>query len=140
MALLWLAAQVPAWSADYRAGDLIVSQPWARPTPPSATVGAVYFSVTNGGAKADRLLSISSPMARSVEIHESRSVQGMVQMRAIPSLDCPAGAAVKIEPGALHVMLLGLKGPLTPGMEFPLSLRFRDAGVVTVRVSVNAPE
>jgi periplasmic copper chaperone A len=139
MAALWLAVQIPAWGADYRAGDLLVTEPWARPTPPSATVGAVYFSVTNAGAKADRLMSISSPMARAVEIHESRTVQGMVQMRAVPSVDCPPGAAVKIEPGALHVMLLDLTAALTPGMKFPLSLRFRDAGVLTVQVSVNAP-
>jgi len=140
MTFLCLAAQIPAWGADYRAGDLLVTQPWARPTPPSATVGAVYFSVTNAGRKGDRLMSISSPMARSVEIHESRTVQGMVQMRAVPSVECPPGATVKIEPGALHVMLLDLKGPLTPGMKFPLSLRFRDAGVLAVQVSVNVPE
>jgi copper(I)-binding protein len=140
LAVSCLLAQIPAWGADYRAGDLIVTQPWARPTPPSATVGAVYFSVRNAGSKADRLMSISSPMSRSVEIHESRTVQGMVQMRAVPSVECPPGAEVKIEPGALHVMLLDLKRPLTPGMEFPLSLRFRDAGILTVQVLVNTRE
>jgi periplasmic copper chaperone A len=142
--VLWLAAQAqahaqaqaPVPAAEYRAGDLVVAQPWSRPTPPVATVGAVYFSLTNVGRKADRLMSISSPIASNVEIHESRQVQGIVQMRALTALECPPGATVKSEPGGLHVMLLGLSRPLLAGMEFPLSLRFRDAGVLTVLVRV----
>ncbi len=49
-----------------------------------------------------------------------------------------AGVAVKSEPGGLHVMLLGLTQPLRAGTEFPLSLRFRDAGVLDVKVIVEA--
>jgi copper(I)-binding protein len=37
-------------------------------------------------------------------------------------------------------MLIGLQHPLMAGTEFPLSLRFRDAGVLTVQVAVRAPE
>ena len=138
--VLWFLVQAPVQAADYRAGDLVVAQPWSRPTPPAATVGVVYFSITNVGGKADRLVSISSPIARKVEIHESRTVQGIVQMRAVEWVDCPPGVTVKVEPGGLHIMLLDLSGPLTAGQEFPLSLRFRDAGIVTVQVHVGARE
>ena len=137
---LWLVAQAPVHAADYRAGSLIVAQPWSSPTPPVASVGAVYFSVTNNGAKADLLLSVDTPIARNVEIHESREVQGSVRMREVASVECPPGATVKIAPGGLHVMLLGLTRPLTAGMTFPASLHFRDAGVMTVQVLVAARE
>lgn len=133
-------AQAPPQAPDYRAGAMVVAQPWSRPTPPVATVGVAYFSMTNVGGKADSLIAISSPIARKVEIHESRTVQGMVQMRAVASVECPPGATVKIEPGGLHVMLLDLSRPLAAGTEFPLSLRFRDAGVLTIQVRVGAPE
>jgi copper(I)-binding protein len=133
-------AQAPPQAADYRAGDMVVAQPWSRPTPPVATVGVAYFSMTNVGGKADSLIAVSSPIARKVEIHESRTVQGMVQMRAVTAVECPPGATVKIEPGGLHVMLLDLSRPLAAGTEFPLSLRFRDAGVLTVQVRVGAAE
>jgi periplasmic copper chaperone A len=86
------------------------------------------------------LIGISSPVARAVEIHESRMVQGLMQMRAVTFVECPPGAAVKIEPGGLHVMLIGLMHPLQAGMEFPLSLRFRDAGVLTLQVPVSDPQ
>ena len=79
-------------------------------------------------------------MAASVQIHESRLVQGVMQMREAPSVACPAGSLVKVEPGGLHVMLVGLKQPLTAGMRFDLRLRFRDAGSLLIRVPVqNGP-
>jgi copper(I)-binding protein len=40
----------------------------------------------------------------------------------------------------MHVMLSGLTQPLTVGGAFPLTLRFRDAGVLTVEVSVESRE
>jgi copper(I)-binding protein len=134
----WLLTHGAVHAADFRTGSLVVAQPWARATPPVATVAAVYFSLTNVGSSADRLLSISSPIAQQVQIHESRTVQGIMQMRALEGVSCPAGVTVKSEPGALHVMLIGLQHPLVAGTEFALSLRFRDAGVLTVQVSVRA--
>jgi hypothetical protein len=138
--VLWFIAPAPVRAADYRVGDLVVAQPWSRPTPPVATVGAVYFSMTNVGHKADRLMGISTPIAGKVEMHESLRVQGMVQMRAVTSIECLPGQTVKSEPGGLHVMLLDLSHPLVTGVEFPLLLHFRDAGTVTVQVQVGARE
>ena len=137
LAVLLLLA-MSARSSDYKAGDLAITDPWSRPTPPIASVGAVYFSITNAGRKADRLLAIGSPIARQAEIHESRVVNGTVEMRPVEWIECPPGATVRIEPGGLHVMLLGLTHPLAAGTTFPLSLRFRDAGSVTVQVAVKA--
>ena len=137
LAVLLLLA-MSARSSDYKAGDLAITDPWSRPTPPIASVGAVYFSITNAGRKADRLLAIGSPIARQAEIHESRVVNGTVEMRPVESIECPPGATVRIAPGGLHVMLLGLTHPLAAGTTFPLSLRFRDAGSVTVQVAVDA--
>jgi copper(I)-binding protein len=138
--VLWFIAQTPVLAVDYRAGDMIVAHPWSRPTPPVATVGAVYFTITNLGSKADRLMAISSPVAGKVQMHESRNVQGTVQMRAVTSIECLPGQTVKSEPGGLHVMLLDLTHPLAAGVQFPLLMRFRDAGTVTVIVQVGSPE
>ncbi|MDP9084037.1 MAG: copper chaperone PCu(A)C [Pseudomonadota bacterium] len=138
--LLIDTGQSAALAADYRAGDLLLRQPWSRPTPPTASVGVVYFSIDNRGRRADRLVGISSPVAGRVEIHETRMQQGSVEMRALASLECPPGVTVKSEPGGLHIMLVGLRHPLVTGTKFPLSLRFRDAGVMEVQVPVGNPE
>lgn len=60
-------------------------------------------------------------------------------MRAVASIDCPPGVT-KIEPGGVHIMLLGLTAPLTAGTRFPLNLQFRDAGGLTVYVLVGGRE
>jgi len=51
-------------------------------------------------------------------------------------VECPAGATVKAAPGGLHVMLLGLVAPLAAGTEINVTLQFRDAGVLTLKVPV----
>ena len=139
-----LLAQMPApkhaQAADDRPGGLVVLRPWSPPTPPAATVGVVYFSIANQGARADRLLDISSPVARKVEVHETRMEGGMVGMRPVTSVEVPAGSTVRSEPGGLHAMLIGLAHPLMAGTDFPLSLHFRDAGVIGVKVVVASRE
>jgi periplasmic copper chaperone A len=77
-------------------------------------------------------------IAGKVEIHESRNVEGAMQMRAVTYVECPPGTTVKIEPGGLHVMLIGLTRPLIAGTVFTLTLQFRDAGALTLRVPVEA--
>lgn len=138
---IWIAALLcgciaAAGTDESRIGYLIVTEARARPTPPGVSVGVVYFSISNQGAKADRLLSVSTPIARKVEIHESRIEHGVVEMREVSSVNCPPGATVRAMPGGLHVMLIGLAAPLAPGSEFTLSLQFRDAGPLTMKVPV----
>jgi copper(I)-binding protein len=134
-ALLW-GCIAAADSEEPRIGNLIVTEAHARPTPPGISVGVLYFSIANRGAKADRLLSVSTPIANKVEIHESRIEHGVVQMREVSSVDCPPGATVHAMPGGLHLMLIGLAAPLALGTEFTLSLQFRDAGPLTMKVPV----
>jgi copper(I)-binding protein len=57
----------------------------------------------------------------------------MVRLAEVP---VPAGATVRFEPGGLHVMLLDIVAPLTPGMEVELTLRFATAEAVTIKLPV----
>ena len=54
-------------------------------------------------------------------------------------VDVPAGGKTALEPGGLHVMLIGLKAPLKEGDKFPLTLTFAKAGKVDVEVIVEKP-
>jgi periplasmic copper chaperone A len=130
------AGAARAQGAEARIGNLTVSGVGARATPPGTTVGAVYFSITNSGRTADRLESVSTPIARAVRIHTSSAVHGVMQMREVDAVECPPGATVKAEPGGLHVMLIGLSAPLTLGDAFAVSLHFHAAGVLTLKVPV----
>lgn len=124
------AAQQPAVTVDH---------PWARATPGAARTGAFYFTVTNSGSAPDRLLSASSPVAESAQLHSSQMVDGVMQMRPVASLDLAPGAAAVLQPNGMHMMLMGLKQPLKRGDQVPLTLRFEHAGAITVDVPVEAP-
>ncbi len=103
-------------------------------------MGALYFSIVNTGNRADRLLALSTAVAKKIELHESQTVNGVVEMRALSSLECPPGATVAASPGGLHAMLLGLTQPLNAGATFSVTLQFRDAGAVSVPVAVRTNE
>jgi copper(I)-binding protein len=113
-----------------------VTRPWSRATPPAASVGVVYLSITNRGKEPDRLLGAASPVAASVEIHETRASLGMMRMRPVAAVDLPPGQSVRFESGGTHIMLVGLKHALIPNAQFPLELKFDRAGVLRVVVRV----
>ena len=129
----------PAWLAaapEVTAGTISVAQAWSRPTSPLVATGAAYLTIRNLGVKPDRLLSVATPVAKSAEFNETRHLNGVVQMRPVPSLEISPGQTLRLAPGALHIMLLNLVRPLIPGTLYPLTLNFRDAGTVTVQVEV----
>lgn len=134
-----LALAAPALAQGAGSSTIAVEQPWARATPAGATTGAVYMTVDNKSGSADRLTGASSDVAGKVQIHEMTVVNGVMQMRQLADgLAIPAGGSVALKPGSYHVMLIGLKKPLTAGETFPLTLTFAKAGNISVTVPVQA--
>lgn len=136
LALLGMTA--PAWAGDAKLGALDIKSAWARATPPKAPAGGAFLSVTNTGAAADSLLGASSDVAKTVELHTHVQQGDVMRMMQVDKIDLPAGQTVALAPGGLHIMLIGLKQPLTEGASFPLELTFATAGKVTVTVDVKA--
>jgi hypothetical protein len=126
-------------AAPALADKLTVTEAWARTTPPGATMGVVYFSLHNGSGKPDRLLKLRTPVAASASVHRSEIVDGMARMREVSVLHVAPGEKVEFAPGGLHVMLMGLKGPLKEGQVFELELVFEVAGPRKVKVAVRRP-
>lgn len=114
-----------------------VSHARSPATPPGATVGAVYAELT--ATRDDMLLRAETPIAERVEIHATSHESGMMQMRPAATVELPAGASVEFAPGALHFMLIGLRGPLVPQSKFPMTFHFQNAGDVSIEVPVVAP-
>jgi len=121
-----------------QAGDApVVSDAWARATPPGVEVGAAYLVIT-GGARADSLLGATTPRAAMVHLHDVTESEGVAQMRSVEAVPVPAGAKVTLAPKGLHLMLMGLDAPLVAGQTFPLTLQFAESAAQTVTVTVRA--
>lgn len=118
------------------AGDApVVSQAWARATPPGIEVGAAYM-VIEGGGRDDRLVGASSERADMVDMHDVIEVDGVAKMRGIEALEIPARGRVELAPKGRHLMLMGLSAPLVAGQRFDVTLRFEVSGPQVVTVTV----
>ena len=126
-----------AGAALAQTGQLEVSNAWARATPAKAETGIAYLRIRS--PTADRLVSVSSPVAKKVELNTMEMSGVVMKMRPLASLDIPAGQPVTLKPGGDHVMLTGLNGPLRDGQSFPLTLTFEKAGTREVTVAVEKP-
>ena len=143
------------------AGDIKVSEPWARTSPMVAGAGAAYMVIENKASAADFLVGGSSDVAKAVEVHETVAMEsvapmestgmgaespmasggmdmgsGMMGMRKIDSLPIPAGGTVELKPGGYHIMLIDLTRELKAGEKIEITLKFEKAGDVKVTAEV----
>lgn len=123
-------------AAAQAAGDIAISDAYARATPPGATVGAIYFELRNRGTQDDRLLSADSPVGERTEVHTHTMQDGVARMHEVEAVEIPAGESVSFEPGGFHIMLLDLKAPLNEGDRIPLTLSFERTGQLELTVPV----
>ncbi|MFZ4408175.1 MAG: copper chaperone PCu(A)C [Paracraurococcus sp.] len=118
-----------------RAADITVQQPWSRAAMQGG-VGGAFMKIENGGTAPDRLVSASSPVARTVELHTTIRDGDVMRMRPVTAIEVPAHGTVQLQPGGLHVMLIGLNKALTQGEQVPLTLTFERAGQVAVSLPI----
>jgi len=139
-ALVLLLAGIGAASAhSYKLGALEIGDPWSRATPPTAPTGGGYLSIKNTGTEPDRLISVSSPAAGTVQVHEMKMEGNVMRMREFDSpLEIKPGETVTLAPGGMHLMMMGLKAPLKQGEKVPLTLVFEKAGKIDVELAVVA--
>ena len=126
---------LPVAGANAGEGQLEVTGAWSRATVGSSAPGVVYLTIENHSPQADRLLSLSTPIARHASLHQTIREGGMMHMRSVEQLEIPPGSSVSFEPGGLHVMLMGLRSSIEAGDHFPLTIRFEKRGAVEVDVA-----
>jgi copper(I)-binding protein len=128
-----------ASAQEFKAGSLVISQPWSRATAGGAKVGAGYMTITNTGTEPDRLIGGSLPQAGKFEVHEMSMENNVMKMRPISGgLEIKPGQTVKLAPGGYHVMFMQLKKPLKQGEVLKGELIFEKAGKVPIEYKVGA--
>ena len=114
-----------------------IEDAYTRATVPGQQVAGGFMKIENKGA-ADQLISASSPVAGEVQLHEMAMEGNVMKMRQIKDIAVPAGGAVELKPGGLHLMFMNIKAPLTAGETVLVKLKFAKAGEVEVKMPVNA--
>lgn len=133
------SAEAPAGGPVVTIGDLEITGAFSRATLPNAPVGAGYLVITNKGTSDDTLVSASSRVAGSTQIHQMKMDGDVMKMSELGAgLVIPAGQSVTLAPGGFHIMFMQLKERLVEGTLVPLTLTFATAGTVDVELAVGA--
>ncbi len=114
---------------------VVVTDAWARPALQGGTGGA-YMTITNRSDSVMRIVSATSSIAATTELHVSTVRDGMAHMEMMPGLSITPGASVALKPGGAHFMLVGLRKALVNGDTMPLTLRLQNSEQIFVNVAV----
>ena len=91
----------------------------------------MFLEIRNDGPRPDRLIAASTPIAGTIIF---RAADGT----PLEYYDLLPKRPISLQPGRRYIALRELKGPLALDDTFPVTLRFAEAGSVTVTASVEA--
>ncbi len=125
-------------SHTLQSNDIELTNAWIRPSPEGGN-SAAYLNLYNGTNHADTLLSIETDIAPEAEIHETFEQDGMTGMRPAGEQIIAPDSNLELQPGGLHLMVIGLNRALAEGDSVSLNLEFAVAGkrkaMLPVRIS-----
>lgn len=119
-------------------GTVRVSHAWVRLPAAGNLPGGAYFRL-EAGSEGTRLLGVSSPAVRWIELHETKMAAGTARMKQRREVEFPSRGALVFEPGARHAMLFGISTRVKAGDRIPLTFSFNVAPPVTVEAEVRGP-
>jgi periplasmic copper chaperone A len=90
-----------------------------RPPLGASGVGVAYFTIRSD--RDDRIVSVSSALADSVEIHTTVTSGNSVSMQRLDGVALPAGKTIAFETGGMHLMVFS---PRLTGSQpsFPITI------------------
>ena len=113
---------------------LAIREAWVRTPNPAVDVAAAYLTFENNTGKPVAVVAVSSKQAKVVEMHETKTVDGMMSMQKVDRIMVPPNGTTKLAPGGSHLMLIELARPLLPPVE--LTMRFDDGTVITTHAEI----
>lgn len=120
----------PTDAAADAAAPLVMAHPWVKAADGGMT--GAFGVLTNNGTEDVQVVAAASPAAASVELHETvQQADGTAVMaESGGGFTIPVGETFVLEPGANHLMLMGLENPVLAGEEIPFTLTLSDGSTV----------
>jgi periplasmic copper chaperone A len=114
----------------------VVDDAWVRATVAGQPSTGAFMHITS--STDSKLVEVRSPVARTVQIHESKMQNDVMSMQPVAAVALPAGKSVAIEPEGYHVMLIDLVNQVKAGDQVPLTLIVEDSKGVKELIEVKA--
>jgi copper(I)-binding protein len=99
--------------------------------------GGAYFRM-EAGSEGTRLVGVSSPSVRWIELHETEMDGATAKMKRRKDVEFPSRGELVFEPGGRHAMLFGIDPKVKSGQRIPLTFSFNVAPPITVEAEVRA--
>ena len=115
---------------------LTITDLWISEAPPTVSVLVAYVILKNNSDISLSLVSVSSPLFSSIEIHRSIVKNDIATMERHATLEIPSKSTIKLVPGDFHLMLFNPKMPLAIGDEATLIFSFSDGAKITTKASI----
>ncbi|MGD7706401.1 copper chaperone PCu(A)C [Microlunatus sp. Y2014] len=100
---------------------------------PAGEMTAIFGVISNDTGADVTVVSASSEAAETVELHEMVMQDGQMVMRErAGGFVIPAGESMSLEPGGLHLMLIGLTSEIRAGDQVSATLTLADGSTIEV--------
>ncbi len=129
-----LASDLQQWTSAHGPA-IAVHDGWVRPAIPGSRVTAAYGVLENRGLQPVTVVSVDSPLATQVELHETFTDGRMAGMRPT-MVTIEQGGTAELRPGGAHFMVFDI--PET-AQSVPFKLTLDDGTTAWIRVPVTHP-
>ena len=127
---------LPEVKAGTRYSHLKFENGWIRVTSSGHPMTAGYITISNNGSKDVVLTSVSSSIAKMVELHETTFHNNVMKMRELKNgIKIPANGIIHLKPKGLHMMFKGLKTKIKEAKEYKVKFTFINGSGVEVFMS-----
>lgn len=129
LSLLGLSLQAQAQTS--------VEDAWVRATVPGQPATGAFMHITS--TTDSKLVGVSSPVAKTVQIHQMSMKGDVMNMQQVHSVELPAGKTVVFDSNGYHVMFMGLAAQVKEGDQVPVTLTVQDDKGARQSIEVQAP-
>ena len=127
---------LPDAKAETRNSHLKFESGWIRVTSSGHPMTAGYITISNNGSKDVVLISVSSSIAKMVELHETTFDNHVMKMRELENgIKIPANGVIHLKPKGLHLMFKGLKTKIEEAKKYKVKFTFINGSGVEVFMS-----
>jgi copper(I)-binding protein len=124
-----------------RAGDCLpqVRDGWVRLPAVAMPMMAGFSRIENRCAAPLVIVGVSSPAFSDTSLHETRIVDGVSRMRALPEVRIAPHGVAALKPGGMHLMLMAPRAPLKPGSRVVVEFALQGGGTLRGEFVVRKP-